>query len=151
MSDERITRHQMLMDMAIAAAKRGTCLRLKVGAVIAAQGRVLSIGYNGAPPGVSHCTPENCGPEKPCTRAIHAEANAIAWAARQGHATEGAYLYTTISPCKACSDLILAAGIRLVVFRERYRDTLPLIYLDNAGCLSYGLDVNGNLYRSCEE
>lgn len=151
MSIDRITRDQMLMDIATAAAKRGTCLRLQVGAAIALNGRVLSIGYNGAPPGVSHCTPESCGPEKPCTRAIHAEANAIAWAARQGHAIDGAILYTTVSPCLDCSKLILSAGIDIVVYREPYRDRTPLIYLENAGCQAYKLDVNGKLYHPCEE
>jgi dCMP deaminase len=147
----RITRHQMLMDMATAAAKRGTCLRLQVGAVIAAQGRPLSVGYNGAPPRVSHCTPDNCGPDKPCTRAIHAEANAIAWAARQGHATLDCGIYTTVSPCLDCAKLIISAGINLIVFKEPYRDRTPLIYLENASCIVYQIDVNGNICRSWEE
>lgn len=147
----RITRHQLLMDVAIAAAKRSTCLRLQVGAVIGFNGRVTSVGYNGAPSGVSHCTPEICGLDKPCTRAVHAEANAIAWAARQGLATKDHYLYTTVSPCLDCSKLILSAGIGAVIFKEEYRDLTPLIYLENAGCIAYRIDVNGNIYRSCEE
>lgn len=150
MPEDRITRHQMLMDMAVAAAKRGTCLRLQVGAVIGFNGRVISVGYNGAPPGVSHCSRETCGPDKPCTRAVHAEANAIAWAARRGLATAEHYLYTTVSPCLDCAKLILSAGIGAVIYKDEYRDQMPLIYLENAGCTVFRIDVNGNLYRPCE-
>lgn len=128
----RPNRDQVLMEVAKAYAQRSTCLRRQVGAVIGVDGRVLSSGYVGAPPGLPHCTPEVCSPEVPCTRTIHAEANAIAWAARTGTGTEGAVLYTTVSPCHDCAKLIIASGIRKVVFLSEYRDTEPLDFLEKA-------------------
>lgn len=129
----RITRDEMLMRMAMAARDRGTCLRRKVGALLARESRPLMSGYVGVPTGDLHCTPETCGPGKPCTRTIHAEANAIARAAREGIATDGTWLYTTASPCMECAKLILPAGIRVVVYYDEYRDMTPVEYLRNHG------------------
>lgn|SRR5690606_2045039 len=123
----------MLMRMAEAARERGTCLRRHVGVVIAIDGRPLVSGYNGAAPGEEHCTPDNCRPDQPCTRSRHAERNAILWAARKGLALEGATLYTTVSPCQDCAEMIVMAGIGLVVYRELYRDTSPISYLSSRG------------------
>lgn len=128
----RIDRHDMLIRMAEIAAMRSTCLRLQVGAVIASEGRVLSIGYNGAPPGLPHCTPETCNPNSPCSRTIHAEANSIAFASRYGTGIRGATLYSTHSPCIECAKLIISAGIAAVYFRTPYRDRTPLDLLDQA-------------------
>ena len=129
----RPTRDQILLRNAKDWAERSTCLRKRVGAVIAYEGRPLSIGYNGAPPNLPHCTPETCTPDHPCFRAIHAEANAIAWAARKGVSTEGANLYVTVSPCNECAKLIIAAGIVEVHFIEKYRDGTPILLLQRAG------------------
>lgn len=125
----RISRSDMLMQFCDSAAERSTCLRNQVGAIIAVDGRPISVGYNGAAEGKSHCTPETCGPDKPCTNTVHAEANAIAFAARKGIATENAWLYCTYSPCQKCAELILSAGIKYLVFKYLYRDTAPLDYL----------------------
>ena len=130
---ERPTSDQTLMEIAVAFAKRSTCLRRKVGAVIGKGGRVLSSGYVGAPPGMPHCTPDICNPSQPCLRTIHAEANAIAWAARCGIETFGTTLYTTVSPCNDCAKLIIAAGITRIVYLETYRDLRPLLLLQEAG------------------
>src|SRR5690606_35593298 len=119
----------MLMRMAEAARERGTCLRRHVGVVIAIDGRPLVSGYNGSGPGEEHCTPENCTPDKPCTRSRHAERNAILWAARKGLALEGATLYTTVSPCQDCAEMIVMAGMTEVVYKEYYRAQRPLVYL----------------------
>lgn len=126
---ERISRHVMMMRMAFAASERSTCQRRQVGAIIAREGRPLSIGYAGSPPGFPHCTPETCNSEKPCVNTTHAEANAIAWAARTGVSVEGATLYCTLSPCDSCAKLILAAGIGLVIFQDRYRIADPIALL----------------------
>lgn len=128
----------MLMEFASSAAKRSTCLRQQVGAVIAIDGRPLSIGYAGAPPGFPHCTPETCNSEKPCTLTIHAEANAISWAARNGIAVKNSTLYCTLSPCAPCAKLILAAGISKILYLKEYRDIAPLSLL-----LSGGVKVSG--------
>lgn len=131
----RITRSEMLMEMARSAAKRSTCTRKHIGAVIARDGRPLSIGYNGAPSGLRHCLEDGCllGPDGGCTRTQHAEANAIAWAARHGIALEDADLYTTISPCLPCAKIIINAGIFRIYYDELYRDVAPLQYLRLAG------------------
>jgi dCMP deaminase len=91
------------------------------------------MGYNGAPSGMPHCDPEICNPDEPCTRTVHAEANAIAFAAKKGIETEGATLYTTASPCNDCAKLLINAGIKRVIFWERYRDASPMNLLMAAG------------------
>lgn len=130
---QRISRDELLGNIAQLVAKRGTCRRNQVGAVLASEGRIISIGYNGAPSGMPHCHPEVCDPTLPCTRTVHAEANTIAFAARKGIATEGATLYVTLSPCIDCAKLIINAGIKRVIYWEAYRDQKPLRLLDEAG------------------
>ena len=104
----------------------GTCERAKVGAVIVKEGRCISWGYNGAPPGLPHCDERHGWPEVEdvswygCKNAIHAEENAIAFAARQGISVAGATLYTTVAPCYGCAGLIIASGICEVIARRPY-------------------------------
>jgi dCMP deaminase len=112
-------------------AQRGTCGRAAVGVVITVGGRIITTGYNGAPSGMSHCpdTDEHqTGPS--CQHAVHAEANAIAFAARHGTPTDGATLYTTLTPCVPCAQLIINAGIVRVVAHTPYRvmDGWDLLY-----------------------
>ena len=130
---ERLTRHEVLMDIASTLSKRGTCRRKSVGAVLAKDGRVISSGYVGAPSGEIHCHPDICNPEQPCTRTVHAEANCVAFAARHGVATIDTTLYTTLSPCIECAKLLINAGIEMIVYRDEYRDTAPLILLESIG------------------
>lgn len=129
----RISRDEMLMGISLVVKQRSTCLRRQVGVVLALDGRVLSTGYNGAPSGVPHCTPEKCNAEKPCIDTIHAEANAIAFAARNGIVTKGASLFTTATPCRECAKLIINAGITEVVYDELYRDVSPIALLESVG------------------
>jgi dCMP deaminase len=123
----------MFMAIASLIGALGTCDRKQVGAVIVRDGRCISWGYNGAPPGLPHCS-ENLhgwiGDEElwerskgniGCRNATHAEANAIAAAAKQGISTDGAELYVTVSPCESCARLIIAAGIVRVFYLEAYR------------------------------
>lgn len=128
----RISSNDMLMQMAEAAAQRGTCDRLQVGAIIEFRGRVLSTGYNGNVSRMAHCNHsayEVDGSEDGCQTAVHAEANAILWAARMGVAVEEATLYTTHQPCLECAKMIVNAGIIGVVFKEPYRDPAGLSFL----------------------
>lgn len=119
----RPTRDEMLMDMAVVAAARGTCARLRVGAIIANNGRSLSMGYNGAPSGMPHCNHTmDEDPAIGCTRVVHAEANAIVWAARFGVTVDGTEMFTTHMPCLGCANLIINAGIMRVVYSIDYRD-----------------------------
>lgn len=76
---------------------------------------------------------DNCLGQKPCTIAVHAEANAIAYAARAGVRVESCQLATTLAPCLNCSMLIINAGISRVIFKERHRDMSGVDLLDNAG------------------
>ena len=118
----RIDRHEMMIKMAEVTAQRGTCDRLQVGAVIARDGRSISTGYNGNVSGMHHCRHyADKVPGTPCVTAMHAEANALLYAARNGVSTEHADLYTTHEPCFDCARLIVNAGISRVFFKVPYR------------------------------
>lgn len=132
--NERISRDMMLIEMAVTASKRSTCRRKKVGAIIALEGRVLSIGYAGSPAGTPHCLDAGCisGADGGCIRTVHAELNAIAFAAKQGIALAGSTLYCTDSPCLACAKAIINAGITEVRFMQEYRDLSGLALLNAA-------------------
>jgi dCMP deaminase len=115
-----VMKDRVFLDIAVRLGELGTCTRAQVGAVITRQGRCISWGYNGAPPGLPHCYHE---PDdiSPCIIATHAEANALLFAARQGISTEGGTLYVERSPCMSCARLIIAAGITRVVYATPYR------------------------------
>jgi dCMP deaminase len=115
----RRSRDQMLMMMAEAASGRSTCNRLHVGAVISVDGRVISTGYNGAPAGLPHCEhPKD--DDTPCSNAVHAEMNAIVFAARHGSPVNHGELFSTHEPCRLCAVMIINAGIDRVVFMHPY-------------------------------
>lgn len=118
---DRPTMDTTLLDMTRVLARRSTCSRALVGAMIALDGRILSSGYNGAPSGVQHCT-HVANDTTGCEVAVHAEANAVAFAAKHGVALAGSTLYTTLSPCLKCAQLIINAGIVRVVIGKVYRD-----------------------------
>ena len=127
----RPNREQMLMEVAHVVARRGTCSRLQVGAVVSRNGRILVTGYNGAPAGMPHC--KHPDDQEPCHEAVHAEENCIAYAARYGISLEGGEMDTTDSPCYLCSRLIINAGIRKVRYQRLYRVTEGLKLLSAAG------------------
>lgn len=120
---DRPTRTDVLMMMAEAVSLRATCQRAKVGVVVAQHGRVLSMGYNGSPATLPHCDhgPDEMGPDTPCQTSVHAEANAVAWAARTGVALHGATLVTTMNCCPRCAPLVVNAGVKKVVYKTPYR------------------------------
>lgn len=131
----RPSRDTILLEVAHVIAKRGTCSRARVGAVIARDGRIIATGYNGAPAGMAHCNHGAAQPDTTtdtehgdipsgrvgCTRAEHAERNAIAYAARYGLGTDGSNLYTTHAPCLDCSRSIINSGILRVYYDIPYR------------------------------
>jgi dCMP deaminase len=129
----RISRDDALMQIAELMSERSTCLRLQVGALVAREGRILVTGYNGAPSGVPHCSSDTCGERLPCIRAVHAEANCMAFAAKHGIQLDGAEMYTTDSPCINCAHLIINAGIACVTYMREYRDKSPIDWLHMAG------------------
>lgn len=119
------------MATAWAWSRRGTCSRLQVGAVIAQGDHPVSIGYNGAPRGLKHC--HHDGTETHCTRAVHAEANAVVDAARRGTRTDDGTLYVTHMPCLGCSGIVINAGIARVVYSRPFRTTDGGVVLAEAG------------------
>lgn len=122
----RLARSELLMQVAELYAQRSSCTRGHVGAVIVRDGRIISAGYNGAPPGMAHCLDVGCeeleGVEG-CVRTIHAEANALIFAAKHGVATDEATMHCTHCPCLNCAQLIVGAGILKVIYKNDYRIT----------------------------
>jgi dCMP deaminase len=126
MNEERTKRkdwHEYFMDIAQMVATRSTCSRKHIGAVIVKNKTILSTGYNGSIRGRPHCSEIGCDMENGhCVATIHAEANAIIQAAKNGVAIDGAEIYTTASPCWNCFKLIANSGIKEIYYGEFYRD-----------------------------
>jgi dCMP deaminase len=114
---------QYFMAIGRVVATRSTCDRKHVGAVMVRDRMILATGYNGSIRGLPHCDDEGHMMEDGhCVRTVHAEANAIVQAARNGVRLEGADIYVTASPCFCCFKLVANAGVRRIVFGEFYRD-----------------------------
>lgn len=118
------------MALAKMAASRSTCISRRVGAVIVKNKQVFSTGYNGPLSGWEHCTDigycirrekgfKNSEKYGACP-ANHAEANAVALAAKKGISTDGSTLYVTLFPCPVCAKLVIAAGIKEIVYEANY-------------------------------
>ncbi|MGE5190808.1 MAG: deoxycytidylate deaminase [Gemmatimonadota bacterium] len=130
------------MDMAKLAARRSSCLRRAVGAVLVKDRRLLATGYNGVPSGVTHCEVTGCLREKlgvpsgerhELCRGLHAEQNAIIQAAFHGVSIRDAVLYCTNLPCIICAKMLINAGVRRVVYLEGYADSLTQEMLAEVG------------------
>lgn len=140
---KRPTWDEYFMEMAELTAKRATCSRRQVGAVIIRDNRAVATGYNGAPRGLAHCEEKGgclrqklgipSGQRHELCRALHAEQNAIISAASMGNAIEGGTIYITHQPCVICAKMIVNAGIKRIVVREGYPDELSMEILDEAG------------------
>jgi dCMP deaminase len=119
------------LKMAQIWATNSYCIRKQVGALLVKDRMIISDGYNGTPSGFEN----ECEDENNLTKSyvLHAEANAITKVAKSGNSSDGSTLYVTTSPCMECSKLIIQAGIRRVVFAEKYRITDGLDLLDRAG------------------
>ena len=116
---------ETFMAVAESMALRATCTRAHHGAVIVRDNRILTSGYNGAPPGLPHCLDAGCLMEdKHCVRTLHAEENAIIQAANQGISLADATIYVTGPPCIHDVKRIIAAGIKHVRYWGGYGDTL---------------------------
>jgi dCMP deaminase len=121
--DQRVPWDQYFMNIASVVASRSTCPRKFVGAVVVRDKTILSTGYNGSIRGMPHCPEDGHMMENDhCVATIHAEANAIIQAAKNGVNIDGGSIYTLASPCWPCFKLIANAGINKVVYREFYRD-----------------------------
>lgn len=117
------------MDIARQVAARSNCMKRQVAAVIVADRRIISTGYNGTPRGVKNCNEGGCprcngfsesGKNLEECLCSHGEENAIVQASYHGIAIRDATLYTTYSPCLLCSKMIINAGIRKVVYNDAY-------------------------------
>jgi len=130
------------MDIARLVARRSTCLRRQVGAVVVKAKNILATGYNGTPSGITHCSEVGClrqrlavpsGERHELCRGLHAEQNAIIQAAKHGVNIAEGTLYSTHSPCIICSKMIINAGIRRIVYLEGYPDALATEMLGESG------------------
>tara|TARA_B100000767_G_scaffold253338_1_gene257800 strand:- start:493 stop:924 length:432 start_codon:yes stop_codon:yes gene_type:complete len=119
------------LRMAIEWAKLSHCKRKQVGAIIVKNGMIISDGYNGAPTGFKNCCEDEN--EKTFWYVLHAEANAILKTARSTHDCSGSTLYLTMSPCQDCSKLVHQAGIKRIVFINKYKDISGINFLKEAG------------------
>jgi dCMP deaminase len=154
---------EIFLQIAATLGSLSTCDRAFIGAVVTQEGRAICWGYNGAPPGLPHCDENYHGwarafrvfaretgkkswtkleeemwcqafvADHGCRNSTHAEANALAAAAKQGISTDGGTLYVSQSPCLTCSRLIVAAGIVRVVYDTMYRDHSGIELLKTAG------------------
>jgi len=116
------------------------CVRKQVGAIIVRDGQIIADGYNGTPSGFENtCETEN-GETK--WYVLHAETNAIMKVARSTNSAINSTLYLTMSPCKDCSKLVHQAGIKRVVYLDRYKDTSGLELLEQAGVEVVQFDRN---------
>ena len=119
----RVSWEQYFMNIAKESATRSTCDRKHVGAVIVRDKTILSTGYNGSIRGMPHC--DEVGhlmEEGHCVATIHAEANAILQAAKNGVMIDKAEVYITASPCWPCFKMLANAGIKKIYYGEFYRD-----------------------------
>lgn len=123
-------------------AKRSTCLRRQVGAILVKEKRILATGYNGAPAGLKHCDEVGClrqdtsipsGQRHELCRGLHAEQNAIIQAAYHGIPIAGSTLYCTNKPCAICSKMLINAGVKEIYYEDGYEDPLADQMLTEAG------------------
>ncbi|MCY4419432.1 MAG: dCMP deaminase family protein [Cytophagales bacterium] len=117
----------VFMELAVSLASKSHCVRKHVGAVIVSEGRVISTGYNGPPSGSHNCDqtdPNLClrGDRERCFWGLHAEANAILFALKNGLSLKGTTLYVTLSPCLDCARMIYLAEIKRVLYLHSYKD-----------------------------
>ena len=128
------------MRMAMIWAENSYCNRRKVGALIVKNKMIISDGYNGTPSGFKNV----CEDENNLTHpyVLHAEANAITKIARSNNSSDGATMYVTASPCIECAKLIIQAGIKRVVYSEKYRLEDGINLLRRAGIEVVYLSAN---------
>ncbi len=133
---------EYFMSITHLVAKRSTCRRRQVGAILVKDKRILATGYNGAPAGLKHCEEVGClrensaipsGERHELCRGLHAEQNVIIQAARHGITIKGSVLYCTNKPCVICTKMIINAGIEKIYYEDGYDDFLTDQMLMEAG------------------
>jgi cytidine and deoxycytidylate deaminase zinc-binding region len=141
------TEKQELLDyrylrMARVWAENSYCKRRRVGALVVKEKMIISDGYNGTPSGFENICEDENSITKPYV--LHAEANAITKLARSGNNSDGSTLYVTASPCIECAKLIIQAGIKRVVYGEKYRLTEGIDLLRRANIEVEYLNLGNN-------
>ncbi|MDR2578562.1 MAG: dCMP deaminase family protein [Chitinispirillales bacterium] len=142
MTTKRVPWDVYFMQIAVQIATRSTCDRKHVGAVIVRDKTILSTGYNGSVRGMPHC--DDVGhimEDSHCIATVHAEANAIIQAAKNGTCINNADIYVTASPCWNCFKLIANSGIKRIFYREFYRDERVLNIASKAGIEMLQVDI----------
>ena len=133
LTNDRPSYDEYFMEMANVVAKRSTCLRRRVGAILVKDKHILSTGYNGAPKGFRHCDEVGClrqkqdipsGERHELCRGLHAEQNAIIQAAVFGVSIKDSTLYCTNTPCVVCVKMLINAGVTEIVYSGEYPDHL---------------------------
>jgi dCMP deaminase len=143
---DRSSWDQYFMDIATQVATRATCDRKHVGALLVRDKTILSTGYNGSIRGLPHCDEVGHMMENGhCVATVHAEANAIIQAAKNGVGIQGATIYTTASPCWPCFKLIANSGCERIVFGEFYRDPRIFDYALKIGIELVALNPEGTV------
>lgn len=146
---DRPTWHEYFMDITRLVARRSTCMRRQVGAVMVKDKQILATGYNGTPRKITHCDVTGClreqlkvpsGERHELCRGLHAEQNAILQAASHGVNISGSVLYCTDSPCIICTKMLINARISKVVYLKGYADKLSMEMLDEAGIKTFLFD-----------
>jgi dCMP deaminase len=131
---ERPSWDDYFMQITFEVARRSTCPRAAVGAVIVRDKRILTTGYNGAPSGLPHCTEAGClMVNGHCVRTLHAEQNAIIQGALHGVDVSDSTMYVTHQPCLVCAKMIINAGIDRVVYAGEYPDEIACSFMEQAG------------------
>lgn len=132
---------EYFMEMAHVVAKRSTCLRRKVGAILVKKKHILSTGYNGAPKGLKHCSETGClrenmnipsGERHELCRGLHAEQNAIIQAAVFGVSIKDSVLYCTNTPCVVCVKMLINAGVTEIIYAGEYPDKLAKLMMEES-------------------
>lgn len=130
------------MEIAQVVAKRSTCLRRQVGALLVKDKRILTTGYNGPPSGLAHCSEVGCirqknnvppGQRHELCRAVHAEQNLIAQAALHGISVQRADVYCTHYPCSLCAKMLINVKVKRVIVLNHYPDELASKLFEEAG------------------
>ena len=148
LENEKINKyHQKYLEIAEKISELSHAKKKKVGCILVKNGVIISDGYNGTPTGYENECEDCDGNTKWYT--LHSEANAITKLVKIGGiSSENSTLYTTLSPCKECSKLILQSGISSVIYKERYRDTTGIDFLNNSGIKVYQF-IDSNDSNDC--
>jgi|TARA_R100001086_G_scaffold250110_1_gene193994 dCMP deaminase len=144
MNEEKQRRYdELYLDIATRISLMSHDTDHKVGSVIVRDNNILAFGFNGMPTGMNN----NCKNANGSTKqeVIHAEANAICKLARSTGSSEGATLYSTLSPCVECAKLIMQSGITRIIFRETYKDEAGILLLLNNNKEVKGIKWKDNL------